>query len=72
MPILTCNRYFILPLLLLSATGLWSPDLPAVDDPHRIPELELEKTFSGDLPEMRKRKRIPSFYMSMKNSLTKV
>ena len=58
MPIVTRNRYFILPLLLLSATGLWSPDLPAVDDPHQIPELEIEKIFTDDLPEMRKRKRI--------------
>jgi len=58
MHIVARNRYFILPLLLLSATGLWSPNMLAVDDPHRIPELELEKTFTGDLPEMRKRKRI--------------
>jgi len=58
MPIVTRNCYFILPLLLLSATGLWSPDLPAVDDPHQIPELEIEKIFTDDLPEMRKRKRI--------------
>ncbi len=58
MIIFAWNRYFTLPLLLLSATGLWSPGLPALDDPHPVPELELEKTFTGDLPDMRKRKRI--------------
>ena len=53
MPIFACKHYLFLHLLLLSATGLWSPDLPAVDDPHQIPELEIEKTVSGDKGELK-------------------
>lgn len=55
MPIFTRTRPFSLALLLFSGVS-WSQELPAVDDPHRI--TELEHTFTGDLPEMRERKRI--------------
>jgi len=50
------TRYFTLYLLLLPATVVCSTDSLAAGDPHRISELD--QTFTGDLPEMRKRKQI--------------
>ena len=50
------SRCFALYLLLVPATIVYSMDTSAAGDPHRI--LELDQTFTGDLPEMRKRKQI--------------
>jgi membrane-bound lytic murein transglycosylase MltF len=50
------SRYFILLLPLFAVTGFWVSDTLAVDELHPIPELE--QAFTGDLPAMRKRKRI--------------
>ena len=44
--------------LLLPAVVLWCSISTADDDSHQVPALELEQIFSGDLPEMRKRKQI--------------
>ncbi|HHH45158.1 MAG TPA: lytic transglycosylase F [Gammaproteobacteria bacterium] len=54
----TAPGYYLLPCLLLLALVAWNPASAQDDDPHQVPLRELEKTFTGDLPEMRKRKRI--------------